>query len=68
MPAFVELFAVELAVAVSAGAVLAFVSGLVSTHRRRELPRGPQGCRNCGSVGTIDAGPDQGRASKRHPE
>ena len=67
MPAFVELFAVELAVAVSVGAVLAFVSGLVSTPRRREPPQGLRACRNCGSVGTIDAGPDQDRASKRHP-
>ena len=66
MPAFVELFAVELAVAVSAGAVLAFVSGLVSAPRRRELPHRPRACRNCGSVRTIDAGPDQDRTSKRH--
>jgi len=67
MPVFVELFAVELAVAASVGAVLAFVTALMSAPERRELPHGPQACRACGSARIIDAGPEQSRASDRHP-
>lgn len=47
MPIFVELVAVELAVTVSVGTVLAFVSGLLSPSKTSE-PRGPQVCRRCG--------------------
>ncbi len=64
MPGFVELAAVELAVTVSVGAVLAIISGLLSPLNHSELRHRPQECRRRGSVTALEAGPDQHRASK----
>jgi hypothetical protein len=68
MPAFIELFAVELAVAVSAGAVLAFVSGLASAPTGREPGHRRLRCRDCGSAMSAGAGPDQYREAERHQQ
>jgi hypothetical protein len=66
MTAFIELVAVELAVTLSVGAVLGFVSWLLSTPERSKRRNRPQGCRHCGSVGADGSRPDQGRANKGH--
>jgi hypothetical protein len=65
MPVFVEMVAVELAVTVSVGAVLAFVSGLLSPPKQSEPQHRPQGCRHCGSATAVEAGLDQDRAGRR---
>jgi hypothetical protein len=56
MPVFAELVAIELVVTVSAGVVLAFVSGLLSRPKRNALRHEAQACHNCGSVGKVAPG------------
>ena len=67
MPVLIELFAVELAVTVSVGAVLAFVSGLMSTPEQSGQRDRPQGCRQCGSVRAVKAGQAEHGAGMGHP-
>lgn len=66
MMAFVELVAVELAVTLSFGAVVSFVSGFLSTpgQPKRQNPR--QACHRCGSAEAIEAWPDQDGAGGGH--
>jgi len=64
MPVFVELVVVELAVTVSVGAVLAFVSGLMAPSKQNAQRRSPLGCRSCGLIRAIEAGPDPVHASQ----
>jgi hypothetical protein len=65
MAVFVELVAVELAVTVSVGAVMAFVAGLLSAPNQSERPCPPRGCDRCGAV-VGDAASIQHRPSVEH--
>jgi hypothetical protein len=65
MMAFVELVAVELAMTLSFGVVVSFVSGFLSIPRQSERQNRRPACR-CGSAEAFEAWQDQDGAGEGH--